>query len=445
MALTDDLGPLSWIISVSFFAICAISFVLRLCARVFVARAFTWDDRLMAIAFVTLIAEMYICWEWLVLGGGKHVRLVSSENLRKIRLVRKSAAIAFLDSSLTRSAQYELIEQFCYLLVHLFLKLSFLLYFYRTLYTPRLSTVIRITAVIVAVQTVASWIFYALQCRPLGAYIDPEDYPDATCYPDGIAYYAPVAVNVATIVLIYILPIPTLTQRPHQDRQAITTPPPPRSNTAPTPSNYASDPERHPSETQPRPSSSSPSSSPRNSSNSNSNNSSTTGSTLALFLLAGAGVVVSGLRVVAQYQQAATTTSASYSHPSSNDRTYNLALLAMATAVEFAVYVLVGNAPAVRALLLSLLPLLRRRRGGGWGAGRRGGCGDGQEGDGDEDGLWGEEGGEGGGKITITSRVSISITEALRVRDGPAYYPRKYFKFARPGAQSPTPNFLKEV
>ncbi|KAL0258981.1 hypothetical protein SLS55_006486 [Diplodia seriata] len=307
-----------------------------------------------------------------MLTGSRHVELVSSENLKKIRL-------------------YELIEQFCYLFVHLFLKLSFLLYFYRTLYTPRLSTAIRITAAIVVVQTVASWIFYALQCRPLGAYVDPEDYPDATCYPDGVAYYAPVAV-------------------PQQE------------------------------ESQP------PSSSPRSSS---------CCSTLALFLLAGGGVVVSGLRVVVQYQQAVTTSSASYSRPSSNDRTYNLALLAMATAVEFCVYAVVANdvPGSVRALLCfprgrsgrssaaGSAHELHDRRGGRRRWGRRRRYGGGAETD--EDELWGE--GEEGGKITITSRVSISITEALRVKDGPAHYPKKYFKFARPGAQSPTPNFLKDV
>ncbi|KAL1644487.1 hypothetical protein SLS58_004401 [Diplodia intermedia] len=364
-----------------------------------------------------------------MLTGSRHVELVSSENLKKIRL-------------------YELIEQFCYLFVHLFLKLSFLLYFYRTLYTPRLSTAIRITAAIVVVQTVASWIFYALQCRPLGAYVDPEDYPDATCYPDGVAYYAPVAVNVATIILVYILPIPTLIQRSPPPRQPTTTPPPPSTPSTPTPND--DDPER-PSPPQPQQEGSQPPSSPPRSSSSR--------STLAAFLLAGGGVVVSGLRVVAQYQQAVATSSASYSRPASNDRTYNLAPLAMATAVELGVYAVVANdvPGSVRALLFpragrsssaaagSVAHELHDRRGGRrtwrWGRRRRrdGGA------ETDEDELWGEGGEEAGGKITITSRVSISITEALRVKDGPAHYPKKYFKFARPGAQSPTPNFLKDV
>lgn len=79
----------------------------------------------------------------------------------------------------------------------------------------------------------------------------------------------------------------------------------------------------------------------------------------------------------------------------------------------------------------------RRRR-------RRGVSGGGDE---SEDELWGVG---KGGEITITSRVSISITEALRgaqgvQRDGVPNYPKKYFRFARPGARSPTPNFLKEM
>ncbi|KAK0663209.1 hypothetical protein DIS24_g1440 [Lasiodiplodia hormozganensis] len=431
MSLTDDLSSLSWTVSIVFFAICAISFAVRLYARGFVAKAFTWDDRFMAIAFVwnlfetllccklimnqiALIGQQYICWEWLILGGGKHTDLVSSENLTKIR-------------------RYELIEQFYYLFVHVFLKLSFLLYFYRTLYSPRFSTAIRITAAVVIVQTVASWVFYALQCRPLGAFINPDKYPYATCYPYGIAYYAPAAVNVAIIVLVYVLPIPTLTQRPLPQRQAITTPPP--QSSTPTPDD-ASDPERT-SQQEQKPTSSRGG-----------------GSIIALFILVGAGIIVSGLRVVVLYQQSTTdttttttTTTNSSSYLASTDRTYNLGLLTIATTVEFSIYVFAGNLPAIRALLSrvherSPSPSLSshemhdrrgtRRRRGDRGA------------ETDEDELWGV--GEGGeGKITITSRVSISITEALRGKDGPAGYPKKYFKFSRPGAQSPTPNFLKDV
>ncbi|KAB2576607.1 hypothetical protein DBV05_g4689 [Lasiodiplodia theobromae] len=381
---------------------------------------------------IALIGQQYICWEWLILGGGKHTDLVSSENLTKIRRVRQLEAICANILSL-HQAQYELIEQFYYLFVHVFLKLSFLLYFYRTLYSPRFSTAIRITSAVVIVQTIASWVFYALQCRPLGAFINPDDYPDATCYPYGIAYYAPAAVNVAIIVLVYVLPIPTLTQRPLPQRQAITTPPP--QSSTPTPDD-ASDPERT-SQQEQKPTSSRG-----------------RGGIIALFILVGAGIIVSGLRVVVLYQQSTTdttttttTTTNSSSYLASTDRTYNLGLLAIATTVEFSIYVFAGNLPAIRALLRrvherSPSPSLSshemhdrrrtRRRRGDRGA------------ETDEDELWGV--GEGGeGKITITSRVSISITEALRGKDGPAGYPKKYFKFSRPGAQSPTPNFLKDV
>lgn len=237
--------------------------------------------------------------------------------------------------------------------------------------------------------------------------------------------------NVAIIVLVYVLPIPTLTQRPLPQRQAITTPPP--QSSTPTPGD-ASDPEQA-SQQEQKPASSRGG-----------------GSIVALFILVGAGIIVSGLRVVVLYQQSTTdttttTTTTSSSYLASIDRTYNLGLLTIATSVEFSIYVFAGNLPAIRALLRrvherSPSPSLSshemhdrrrtRRRRGDRGA------------ETDEDELWGV-GEDGEGKITITSRVSISITEALRGKDGPAGYPKKYFKFSRPGAQSPTPNFLKDV
>lgn len=61
MSLTDDLSSLSWTVSIVFFAICAISFAVRLYARGFVAKAFTWDDRFMAIAFVWNLFRFLLC------------------------------------------------------------------------------------------------------------------------------------------------------------------------------------------------------------------------------------------------------------------------------------------------------------------------------------------------------------------------------------------------
>lgn len=56
MGVDQDLGPLSWGLTITFFTLCAVSFALRVYARGFVFRSFAWDDRFMAIAFVRDLA-----------------------------------------------------------------------------------------------------------------------------------------------------------------------------------------------------------------------------------------------------------------------------------------------------------------------------------------------------------------------------------------------------
>ncbi|GME31964.1 l-fucose permease [Neofusicoccum parvum] len=385
MSLDEDLGPLSWIVTIAFFALCAVSFAVRVYARGTIVRCFAWDDWFMTIAFLTLIGQQYICWKWLSLGAGKHARDVSSDDLEQMKL-------------------YQLIEEFYYFLVQLFLKLSFLLFFYRTLPTPRFRTAIRITIALVFIQTIATWIFSALQCRPLAAYFNPDDYPDAVCYPYGISYYAPSAVNVVINVLIYLLPLPTITHLSQTQAQpARPETPDPSTRSIPLPS---------------RPTLAAP------------------------FLLGGLSLLVSGLRVVILYQLSTTTTAASTATAATTTTTasltptadypYTLGLAALATTAELALAATTANLPAARTLHRHLRATsFHRRRDGGY--------------DSDMELV---EGGDGRGKITITSRVSISITEALRGGagsrngggDGPPGYPRKYFRFARPGAQILGPN-----
>lgn len=304
---------------------------------------------------------------------------------------------------------YQFIEQFYYYAVQLFIKLSFLVYFHRALYTPRLSTAIRIVALVVLLQTIATWIFYGLQCRPLAGFFHPDGYPNAACISSRITYSVPTAINAAVNLLIYVLPIPTLARQ--AQNQGTTTP---ATTTSPTPQN-----------TSPSPSPERPSTPTRS-----------TPATIALFTISGAGVIVSFLRIAVLYH---------WSTTASTDYPYTLGVVAIVTTIELTVYVFAGNLPALRALRQPPLPgterhemrSTRRRR-------RRGVSGGGDE---SEDELWGVG---KGGEITITSRVSISITEALRgaqgvQRDGAPNYPKKYFRFARPGARSPTPNFLKEM
>lgn len=123
----------------------------------------------------------------------RHVQAVTFEELRKMRLVSLGESPLLMPSTHKRS-QYQFIDQFYYYAVQLFIRLSFLVFFHRTLYTPRLSTSIRIVALVVLLQTIGTWIFYALQCRPLSAFFHPHGNPNAACISSRITYTAPNAV-----------------------------------------------------------------------------------------------------------------------------------------------------------------------------------------------------------------------------------------------------------
>lgn len=144
-------------------------------------------------------------------------------------------------------------------------------------------------------------------------------------------------------------------------------------------------------------------------------------------------LLFSALRTAVLYLWSTTST---YTAPTrttspSTSYTYTLAVVVVVTTIELALAFFTANMPAFRTLW-------RRMRSNRARAGES-----------DEMELVGKKSGGGGGKITITSRVSVSITEALRGgrdpevnKDGVPHYPKKYFKFGRPGAQSPGPNIL---
>jgi hypothetical protein len=98
------------------------------------------------------------------------------------------------------------VEEFYYLLLQFFIKMSFLFFYRRTLQTTRpFKIAVICTMVLVCLQTGGTWIFYALQCIPIQAYFHPELYPNARCINSGISYYVPsVAVSRQQSSLPYI-------------------------------------------------------------------------------------------------------------------------------------------------------------------------------------------------------------------------------------------------
>lgn len=57
-----------------------------------------------------------------------------------------------------------------------------------------------------AVQTIAVWLFYGLQCIPLGTFFNPTAYPEGHCVPTPLTLYIP-----ASLVSDHLHPIPYAT------------------------------------------------------------------------------------------------------------------------------------------------------------------------------------------------------------------------------------------
>ncbi|KAI4678269.1 uncharacterized protein J4E88_006790 [Alternaria novae-zelandiae] len=168
-----------------------ISSAIRLYTRAFIRKPFGTDDWFMLVGTILFIGQQYIAWMWTILGGGLHVTdpRVKPENLKKI-------------------STYLFAEEFYYLLLQFFIKMSFLFFYRRTLeVTPGFRIAVITTMILVGLQTSGTWIFYGLQCIPIQAFFTPELYPNAVCISSGLSYYLPSVANVFMDVVIYLLPI----------------------------------------------------------------------------------------------------------------------------------------------------------------------------------------------------------------------------------------------
>lgn len=71
--------------------------------------------------------------------------------------------------------------------------MSFLLFYLRLSNTRRFTYMIYGTMALIVCFTIAIWLIYCLQCRPLAAFWNPTAYPDAVCLSTKITYYVVVA------------------------------------------------------------------------------------------------------------------------------------------------------------------------------------------------------------------------------------------------------------
>ncbi|KAB2100644.1 hypothetical protein AG0111_0g10740 [Alternaria gaisen] len=161
LVVFENIQPIVWITTIPFFVICLASSAIRLYTRAFIRVPFGTDDWFILAGTILFISQQYIAWMWTILGGGLHITdpRVKTEDLKKISV-------------------YLFAEEFYYLLLQFFIKMSFLFFYCRTLEVdPGFKLAVIITMALV---------FYALQCIPIQAYFHPELYPNAKCIFSGL-------------------------------------------------------------------------------------------------------------------------------------------------------------------------------------------------------------------------------------------------------------------
>lgn len=83
------------------------------------------------------------------------------------------------------------VEEMVYLLLHFFIKMSFLLFFLRlspsTGFRQAVFAVIGLNVFV----TVATWALYCLQCTPIEAFWHPELHPGVRCLPFSLSLWLP--------------------------------------------------------------------------------------------------------------------------------------------------------------------------------------------------------------------------------------------------------------
>ncbi|KAL1961623.1 hypothetical protein VTN77DRAFT_1373 [Rasamsonia byssochlamydoides] len=182
MAISDNLQPLTWAITMPFVVITGSTCLLRFYSRLYISKSFGMDDWFMVAASIAWLANQGILGQMIIVDAPK-------ENIAKITLLL-------------------FIIEFVYILCQWLIKMSFLTFYLRVLSSSNLyRKLVFAVMAFTTCQTISVWLFYALQCIPLGAFFNPAAYPDAKCIPTPITLYIPASLNVITDLLIYILPI----------------------------------------------------------------------------------------------------------------------------------------------------------------------------------------------------------------------------------------------
>lgn len=115
-----------------------------------------------------------------------------------LRISRRSSWFVFhsrlhtLKDTNRSKQQLLFIIEFVYIFCQWLIKMSFLTFYMRVLSsTATYRKILYFVMAFTSAQTIGVLLFYGLQCRPLGAFFNPQDFPDAICLPTPITLYFP--------------------------------------------------------------------------------------------------------------------------------------------------------------------------------------------------------------------------------------------------------------
>ncbi|KAL4886243.1 hypothetical protein BJY04DRAFT_213774 [Aspergillus karnatakaensis] len=195
----ETLQPTAYAVSFIFFTLASVTTVLRVYSRKCIIKSFGADDWWMVMVFWSKICntaqQVHFCL-FLSYGGGLHIEQVTDPN-----------DIATLLKAVFRRVQLLFAEEILYIWMQFIIKQAFLIFYLRLASKTSFTYSVYATMVLNFLVTVAIWLLYCLQCRPLAAFWNAAAYPDATCLDTAVTYYVPVSLNITTDFIILLLPI----------------------------------------------------------------------------------------------------------------------------------------------------------------------------------------------------------------------------------------------
>ncbi|KAL7782340.1 hypothetical protein V8C43DRAFT_296088 [Trichoderma afarasin] len=190
----EDLRPLSYIIISLLYILAMITIAMRIWVRGYSMKSFGWDDWAMASLLIFFSFQQALLYFFLEFGAGMHITQVMQDHPEWMTILLKGL----------------LLEEYWYVFMQFAVKMCFLLFFFRLSETQLFLQFLWAIIGFHMLSTIAIWLLYSLQCRPLKAFYAPELYPDAKCLSTTITYFVPYSLNLFVDVCILFLPLPTI-------------------------------------------------------------------------------------------------------------------------------------------------------------------------------------------------------------------------------------------